>query len=282
MNCRKWIEKYSIDCRLKYNSENTHGNYISQVTAFLFKFEKLYREPKEIPTEEIKLWILEKDSPNTRNHRLCAVKSFYVMTVQMPLKIDSIPFTKKDKKLPQPLEMEEMLGMIKACQNKKHLVILYLLYGCGLRNQELINLKWSHIDRAANVIYVVQGKGKKDRKVQLFPDLIRVLTEYYRAYPELRSSEYVLKGQFTSQYSQKSVNEVLKQLAKKAGIKRNVYAHLLRHGYASHLLDAGVDLRTIQELLGHSNIDTTMIYTHISKKKISSTVSPMTIALAGV
>jgi site-specific recombinase XerD len=131
----------------------------------------------------------------------------------------------------------------------------------------------------ANVIYVIQGKGKKDRKVQLFADLVRVLEEYYRAYPELKGNEYVLKGQFTNQYSQKSVNEVLKQLAKKAGIKRNVHAHLLRHGYASHMLDAGVDLRTIQELLGHASSKTTEIYTHVSKRHIANTVSPMTLVL---
>lgn len=81
MDCRKWIEKYSIDCKLKYNSINTQTNYISQVTTFLYRFTKFYREPKEIPTEQIKLWILEKESPNTRNHRLCAIKSFYQMSV---------------------------------------------------------------------------------------------------------------------------------------------------------------------------------------------------------
>ena len=85
MDCRKWIERYSIDCRLKYNSVNTQDNYISQVRTFLFYFEKMYREPKEIPTERIKLWILSKDSINTRNHRLCAVKSFYEITVGMPV-----------------------------------------------------------------------------------------------------------------------------------------------------------------------------------------------------
>jgi site-specific recombinase XerD len=99
MLCRKWIDLYSIDCKLKYNSLATQKNYISQVSSFLFQFEKRYREPKEIPTNEIKLWLLEKESPNTRNHRLCAVKSFYQLTVKMPIKLDKIPFAKKEENL---------------------------------------------------------------------------------------------------------------------------------------------------------------------------------------
>jgi site-specific recombinase XerD len=232
-----------------------------------------------ITGDEIAEYVLTKTKANSQRHAHSAIKLFYTNVVGQPMKFKHIPYAKKEQKLPQPLEMEEMLAMVNVCENKKHLVILYLLYGCGLRNQELIDLKWAHIDRVANVIYVIQGKGKKDRKVQLFADLVRVLEEYYRAYPELKGNEYVLKGQFTNQYSQKSVNEVLKQLAKKAGIKRNVHAHLLRHGYASHMLDAGVDLRTIQELLGHASSKTTEIYTHVSKRHIANTVSPMTLVL---
>jgi len=192
-----------------------------------------------------------------------------------------VPYAKKEKKLPRPLEVDEILGMIDVCKNTKHKVIIYLLYGCGLRIQELIDLKWTHIDRAANVIYVIQGKGKKDRKAQLYPDLIRLLEEYYREFrPECKGNPYVLKGQTKQQYTQSSINQVLKQLAKKSGIKRNVHAHLLRHSYASHMLESGIDLRTIQELLGHENCKTTEIYTHVSTKRIASIPSPMAIALA--
>jgi site-specific recombinase XerD len=126
------------------------------------------------------------------------------------------------------------------------------------------------------VIYVIQGKGKKDRQVPLFQEAIELLTEYYRKYnSELKGFEYVLKGQFGGRYTQSSINQVLKQLAKKAGIRRNIHAHLLRHSYATHLLDGGVDLRTIQVLLGHSSAKTTQIYTHVSKKRIASVPSPI-------
>jgi len=273
MDCRKWIEKYSIDCRLKYNSENTQSNYISQVTSFLFHFENKYREPKEIPTEKIKLWILEKNSPNTRNHRLCAVKSFYEMTVGMPCKIDKIPFSKKDKKLPIVLSQDEIQRMFNACTNKKHKVILALLYSCSLRVSELINLKWVHIDRSRMIINIIQSKGKKDRQVGLNDKLIGLLTEYWNEY---HPKEYVLNGQNSLQYSNRSVGEVMKQLASKARINnKRIYTHLLRHTSATHLVENGVDIALIQKLLGHSSPKTTAIYTHISHNHISKIQSPL-------
>lgn len=273
MDCRKWIEKYSIDCRLKYNSINTQDNYISQVTGFLFRFENEFREPKEIPTERIKLWILEKYSPNTRNHRLCAVKSFYEMTVGMPCKIDKIPFSKEDKKLPIVLSVDEIQRMFNVCENKKHKVILALLYSCSLRVSELINLKWQHIDRSRMVINIIQAKGKKDRQVGLNDKLIQLLTEYYREYKPV---EYVLNGQFGMQYSERSVGEVVKQLATKAGIyNKRIYTHLMRHTSATHMVEQGIDINLIQRLLGHSNVKTTAIYTHISHNLISKIQSPL-------
>lgn len=273
MDCRKWIDKYSIDCRLKYNSENTQSNYISQVTSFLFRFEKEYREPKEIPTEKIKLWILEKDSPNTRNHRLCAIKSFYEMTAGMPCKIDKIPFSKKDKKLPIVLSQDEIQRMFDVCENKKHKVILALLYSCSLRVSELINLKWSHIDRSRMIINIIQAKGKKDRQVGLNDKLIVLLTDYWNDY---HPKEYILNGQFSLQYSDRSVGEVVKQLATKARINnKRIYTHLLRHTSATHLVENGVDIALIQKLLGHQSPKTTSLYTHISYNHISKIQSPL-------
>lgn len=218
MDCRKWIEKYSIDCKLKYNSINTQENYISQVNSFLNYFTKEFREPKEIPTERIKMWLLEVKSPNTRNHRLCAVKSFYQLTVGMPMKIDKIPFTKKDKQLPIVLSVDEIQKMFNVCDNLKHKLILSILYSCGLRVSELVNLKWVNIDRSRMIINIIAGKGNKDRQVMLSPQLIPILEDYYREY---RSKEFVLNGQFELQYSDRSVLQVVKQLALKAGIENS-------------------------------------------------------------
>jgi site-specific recombinase XerD len=265
------MERYSTDCNLKYNSEATKKNYISQVKCFLYRFVD-YREPKEIPTQEIKNWLLEKESPNTRNHRLCAVKSFYEITVGMPVKLDKIPFAQKEKKLPIVLSVDEMQRMFSVCENKKHKVILALMYSSGLRVSEVINLKWGDIDRGRRVINVIAGKGKKDRQTLLPDSLIKLLEEYYLEY---NSKEYVLNGQFNLQYSSYSCLQVVKQLAKKAGINKKVWNHLIRHNSFTHLCEAGTDINLIQRLAGHTSPKTTSIYLHISHNTISKINSPL-------
>lgn len=272
-------EKYIQWMRCKGMAQSSIDNYASQLKMFLSHFSNVVR-PVEVSSEQIIEYLLTKIKPNSQRHAHSAIKLFYTNIVGQPLKFKHIPYAKKEKQLPQPLEVEEILAMISSCKNTKHKLIIYLLYGCGFRCQELLDLQWVHIDRKANVIYVIQGKGKKDRKVQLYPDLIDLLTKYYHEYKnELVGKPYVLVGQNLPQYSQRSVNEVLKQLAVKSGIKRNIHAHLMRHSYATHMLDSGIDLRTIQELLGHANCKTTEIYTHVSKKRIASIPSPMSIAL---
>lgn len=271
MDIRKWLDQYSTDVRLKYNSTATQDNYISCVRLFLAAF-KHYREPKEVPTGEIKQWLLRAATINTRKHRLCAVKSFYQMTVGMPAKIDKIPYPRAEKKLPIVLSQDEIQRMFNACDNLKHRVILALLYSAGLRVSELINLKWSHIDRSRMIINILAAKGKKDRQVMLSEALIPLLEKYYREY---RPKEYVLNGQTTPQYSETSVNQVVKQLAQKAGIKKHVYTHLMRHCSFTHMVEHGVDINLIQRLAGHNSAKTTAIYTHISDSLISKIHSPI-------
>jgi len=279
MEIVKATEKFVQWIKVKKLAESTIENYSSQLKCFLSYHSNIAR-PIEISAEQIMEYLLTKVQTNTQRHAHSAIKLFYTNIACQPLKFKHIPYTKKEKKLPQPLKINKILEILSKYENTKHKIIVYLLYDCGLRCQELIDLKWKHIDRNTNIIYVIQGKGKKDRKVQLFPDLIRLLTDYYREFiHECKGNEYILRGQFEPQYSQRSVNNVLKQLAKKAGIRQNVHAHLLRHSYATHLLEGGIDLRTIQELLGHSSSKTTEIYTHVSKKRIASIPSPMTMAL---
>ena len=164
--------------------------------------------------------------------------------------------------------------MFNVCENKKHKVILGLLYSCSLRVSELINLKWKDIDRSRMIINIIQAKGAKDRQVGLNQPLIDLLTEYYHQY---KSVIYVLNGQNgVPQYSETSVNLVIKHLAEKAGIKnKRVYTHLIRHTSATHMLENGTDINLIQKLLGHSNVKTTNIYTHISHNLISKIPSPI-------
>jgi site-specific recombinase XerD len=271
MDCRKWIDRYSTDCKIKYNSQVTQNNYISCVRGFLNNFSK-YREPKELPTQEIKEYLLTFKTTNTRKHNLCAIKSFYKMSVNMPNKIDKIPYPKSDKKLPQVLSVEEVQKMFSVCENLKHRVILALLYSCGLRVSELIDLKWSNIDRSRMIINILNGKGGKDRQVMLTDSLIPLLENYYREY---KTKEYVLGGQFSNQYSSRSVLQIMKQLSNKAGINKRVWTHQMRHNSFTHMVEKGVDINLISKLAGHSNVKTTLIYTHISHNIISKIPSPL-------
>lgn len=273
MDFRKWSDRYSIDCRLKYNSVSTQENYTSQVKSFLYYFRNEV-EPKSIPTEKIKLWVLEAKTTNTRKHRLCAVNSFYLITVCMPDKISRIPYPKSDKKLPIVLSQPEIQRMFDVCQNLKHKAILALLYSAGLRVSELINLKWQHIDRSRMVINVIAAKGKKDRQVPLSQPVIPLLENYYRQY---KSKEFVFNGwKNEPQYTAESVGQVIKPLASKARINKRVYTHLIRHCSFTHSVEQGTDINLIQRIAGHNNVKTTMMYCHISNNIISQIQSPIT------
>lgn len=271
MQIRKYIDEYSRDIQLVYNSEATQNNYKSQVWCFLNYFKDEI-EPKSISNDKIKNWLLEAKTINSRKHRLCALNSFYKITIGMPSKIQKIPYPKSEKKLPQVLSQDEVQKMFDSCENTKHKVILALLYSCGLRVSELINLKWSHINRSRMIINILNGKGKKDRQVMLPEVVIPLLEKYWRQY---KTKNYVLGGQFSEQYSSRSVSQVLKQLATKAGIKKRVWTHQMRHNCFTHMVENGTDINLIQKLAGHNSVKTTMMYVQISDSLISKIQSPI-------
>lgn len=272
MNIPKYIEQYRKDLRLKNYAENSIKNYMSQVSCFLNRFNKVFTEPSKINEQAIKDWLLESNSINGRKHRISALKLFYTFTVKQPLKFKYIEYPRSDKKLPIVLSVAEVQSMFSVCDNTKHKVILALLYSCGLRVSELINLQWKHIDRRRMIINILQAKGKKDRQVMLDSSLVPLLEKYWFEY---KSKEYVLNGQGMIKYSSRSVLGVIKQLAKKAGVNKRVYTHLMRHNCFTHMVENGTDINLIQKLAGHSNVKTTAIYTHISHNIISKINSPL-------
>lgn len=267
----KHSEHFERMMSAKNLSENTKKSYRCDVGIF-FGYFKDKLTIKHINSKEIIDWLLTYDTYNTRKSKHCAVKWFYDWVINQPHKFNHVPYGTREKNLPIVLSPDEVRRMFEVCTNKKHTVILALLYSCGLRVSELINLKWKHIDRSRMVINVIAGKGMKDRQVTLSPIMIQLLTIYYKEY---KSIEYVLNGQTELQYTSRSVNEVLKQLAEKAGLNKRVYAHLIRHSNATHLLESGTDIHIIQKLLGHNNIKTTLNYTHISNTFISRVVTPL-------
>lgn len=271
MNIRKHYEDYSRDIQLVYNSQATIKNYKSQVLCFLNYFKDEV-EPKSISNDKIKDWLLEAQTINSRKHRLCALNSFYKITIGMPSKIQKIPYPKSEKKLPIVLSQDEVQKMFDVCDNLKHKVILALLYGCGLRVSELINLKWNNLDRSRKIINIIAGKGNKDRQVNFPIELHPLLDKYWKEY---KPFPYILKGQFSEKYSDRSVGQVMKQLAKKAGINKRVYTHLMRHNCFTHMVENGTDINLIKKLAGHNNVKTTMLYVQISDRLISNISSPL-------
>lgn len=272
MEIPKYIELYRKDLTLKNYANITIENYVSQVRIFLNYHNKLFSEPSKINETAIKDWLLLANSINGRKHRISALKLFYALTIKQPMKFKYIQYPKSDKKLPIVLSQQEIQKIFTVCENIKHKVILSLLYSTGLRVSELINLKWEHIDRSRMIINIIAGKGNKDRQVMLSESLIPLLEKYYYEY---HPKEYVLNGQFGLQYSDRSVNEVIKQLATKANINKRVYTHLIRHCTFTHMVENGIDINLIQRLAGHNNVKTTLIYTHISHNLISKIQSPI-------
>lgn len=258
--------------RSKNWSNKTIKNYACQVRLFLREFKSRDRA-RNITANEIEKWMLEKTNINSRKHCRCGINAFYKLVVGQPEKLAFIPWPKKEEKLIEYITSEEAQKLISVCTNKKHKAIMCLMYGSGLRVGEVINLKPEHIKSDKNIITIIQGKGKKDRIVQLDNSLLSVLRDYWKEYKPQKG--YLFEGQFDIKYSERSINQFLKKYASLAGIKRNIHAHLLRHGFATASLEMGTDIRYIQKLLGHNSIKTTLRYTHVSTNMVAKTPSPL-------
>ena len=266
MDIRKWTNRYSIDCDIKYQSEATRSSYKHCVGKFLEHFKNEV-EPKAISSIKIKQWLLTFETLNTRKQMLCSINSFYKLSVGMPQKIASIPYPKKDKSLPQVIDTDFLIERISAIKNLKHKAILMLGFGCGLRVSEVVNLKMEYIDRARMMILIKNAKGRKDRYVVMSETLLYTLEEYFKAF---LPKEYLFNGQFSLQYSAVSCNKIVKKY-----LGKDYHFHQLRHSNATALLEAGTDISIIQKLLGHNNIKTTQIYTHVSSNILSKIQMPI-------
>lgn len=268
------IESFTRWLRSKRYSENTIKTYTEALRVFLQFFS--YKELDEIGNEDIitfnNEYILKKGlSASYQNQMVNAVKLFFQTVQNRRLDIEKIHRPKKSKTLPNVLSKEEIKAILEVHGNIKHRAMLSLIYACGLRCGELLHMKIDDIDSKRNIVIIRQSKGKKDRIVPLSPRILEILRYYFRA---CRPGYWLFEGQKGGQYSEKSLQSVLKQALNKAGIRKPVSLHWLRHSYATHLLESGTDLRYIQELLGHSSSKTTEIYTHVSTKSLQQIKSP--------
>ncbi|MGI6319987.1 MAG: site-specific tyrosine recombinase/integron integrase [Bacteroidales bacterium] len=269
------LKKFEEKLQLQRYSENSISNYKSAVKSFLEVADKKFPDPKEIDEtiiEKYLLWKINKHKISASYQRIivASIDKFYKSLYDVKLDIQHLYPSRKAKPLPNYLTLSEVKSMIDVVENRKHLCIIKMLYGAGLRLGELLNLKLSDINSENMLIYIRKAKGNKDRVVMLSSDLLIELREYFIIY---KPKEYLFEGQNGGTYSERSVQNVVKNVASRAGIKKKVTPHTLRHSFATHLIEAGTDIRFIQQLLGHQSIKTTEIYTHItdiSKLKIKS------------
>lgn len=275
MNIEKLLLEFEQKLILQRYSLNSIRNYKSAVKSFLETAEKKFSHPNELNEEMIEkyvLWKVQKHKVGVSHQRMiiASIDKFYKSLYNRKLDIKHLYPSRKSHSLPNYLTKEEVRKLIANVENIKHRCIIKLLYGSGLRLSELLHLKVSDIDSKSMIIHIRKSKGNKDRVVMLSNSLLQELRIYFKKH---KPNDFLFEGQTGGIYSAKSVQMIVKKAASKAGIKKQVTPHTLRHSFATHLLESGTDVRFIQELLGHNSIKTTEIYTHItniSKSKIKS------------
>ncbi len=267
-------QRYLQDLRLRNYALKTQQAYVECVSLFARYFK---RSPEVLEPEHIRLYQLylvdeKKCSWSRFNQTVCALRFLYRNTLGRDWAITHIPFPRKQKKLPIVLSRDEAALFLAAIKNLKYRAILSLCYGAGLRISEALHLQVSDIDSNRMMIRVRQAKGHKDRYVMLSPKLLELLREYWK---KERPSTWLFPGRCKDHPLDATTLQHVCRLARNdSGITKPVTPHTLRHSFASHLLEAGANIRTIQLLLGHNSLQTTAVYTHVSQTTISSTVSP--------
>ena len=264
-------------------SKTTFENYSRHIAAVAIYYGKI---PTELDQEQIHdyLFYLQKKSKTPSQsyfkHTVYGLR-FLLKSEGLPYSFLNLPEIKHEKRVQVVLSKEEVWRLLKSCDLLKHRVLVGLLYGCGLRCMEVRSIRLQDMDFDRRQLRVVQGKGKKDRYVPLSEHLIRGLKSYIEVEKPV---EWLFNGQplpnraggdFDSRYSQKGVQWAVKQACKRAGITKDVHVHTLRHTYATHLLEDGIDIMTLKNLLGHENIETTIEYLQIAQLPTQKVFSPL-------
>jgi site-specific recombinase XerD len=269
------VKKMSIQVELKGQSKSTFQNYIRRIALISLHFKRL---PHELSEDEINEYLVslardpKSPSRSSFKHMVYGLR-YYYRSMGMNKKAIALPSLKRDTKLPVILNRSELKELFKAPELLKHRIVLTLMYSAGLRGQEVINLKISDIDFERMTIHIRQSKYKKDRIVPLSPTMSIGLKKYLSVeHPDI----WLFNGKkLGSKYSERGLSWVMREALKKTTISKKVNLHSLRHTYATHLLEEGVNIVTLKELLGHSQITTTMIYLHVAQCQLIKPHSPL-------
>jgi site-specific recombinase XerD len=261
-------------------AETTTRHYIRTVEDFARRFDRPPDRlgPRHIREYQAELFQKRKLSPNSVIRHLAALRFFYIKTLKRSWSIAETPYPKWVFRLPTILSQEEVTQLIDAALTPYHRTLLMTLYATGARRAELTHLQVSDIDSQRMVIHIRGGKGRKDRDVMLSPKLLEELRAHWCRLRR-KPSSWLFPGNRDHRGDQpidtKTVWHACKEAAKRAGIQKDVHPHTLRHSFATHLLEAGADLRTIQILLGHRDLEETTIYLHLSQRHLNATASPL-------
>jgi integrase/recombinase XerD len=260
---------------LKGYSPKTREAYLGHIKRFL---EGILKDFDQITSDDIRKYLVMLLDEQTKSHSyvnqaISSIKFFFNHVIKSSLIISQLSRPKKESILPDVLSKEEVAGILQAVKNRKHQAILCLIYSAGLRISEVVRLKVSDIDRNRMLIRIKQGKGRKDRYSLLSSTAVRVICKYLKSNVV---KDWLFPGEIQgSHLTERSVQMIFKAACQRAGIEKDVSVHVLRHSFATHLLEAGTDLRYIQELLGHRSTKTTEIYTHVSRKNLAMIKSPL-------
>lgn len=270
-------DKMENDLKIRGFSENSIKAYLRHMRDVTIYFKKspdiltlddIYEFQKYITEEKNYSW-------SYFNQCVCAMRFFYEKTLRKDWNIKHIPYQKKAKKLPVVLSKEEVKKLIDEMDYIKHKAITLTLYSTGARISELVNLKPSDIDSKRMVVRINEGKGRKDRYVMLSPLLLVCLRKYWKLSTP-KPEQYLFNGAYIGKKMTRSgVNWFLRKNAKAAGIQKHISPHVLRHSFATHLLEDGVNIRVVQMVLGHESLRTTQIYTHIADTFFQTISSPL-------
>lgn len=273
MNKEAFLKKLEIELKIGKNSEYTLKNYLSLNKKF---FDWVKKNPEEVSEDDIKIYLAQNFSDHSAISSiifLAALRFSYSSILGKDITAN-IKRPKREKKIPTVLTKKEVLSLFESLNTKKSRLMISLMYAAGMRVSEVVSLKIDDLDFDDNIGHIRQAKGKKDRIFNIPKFLFLRLKKYSEKQKSL-GENYLFVGRNKKRMSSRNLQKIVKLAAKKAGIKKDVHCHTLRHSFATHLLEDGTDIRFIQQLLGHSSISTTELYTHVSSESLKKIKSPI-------